>query len=605
MTLEILYTLAVVASSVALFVSERLRLDVVALLGLFALVLGGILPFEEAVAGFSSPLVLMIAGLFIVGAGLTETGVADWLGGRLVRLAGEGEVRLIVVVMGITALVSAFMSSTGTVAILLPVVGTVAQRQGIPLSRVLLPLAFAAHLGSPLTLVATPPNLVASEALVGAGRDPLRFFSMTPVGLVLVVLGIAYMALVGRRHLPNRATGPSRAPLSHRDLIEAYGIERNLHTLRTPPTSPLVGKTLGDANLRASLGVDVVGIDAAAGGNGRYRPVVPHLPFTGSEVLRVHASPEAVQAAAAEWGLEPVERRDSLELPPNESLVEVVLPRRSALVGKSLKEIRFRDRYRATVLGIRRGAKGEPARVGNDEPLEVGDMLLLKGRRKHLRNLRDERRDLVIIAAPDGPLDQGLRRRPAVFALGITLAMLVVMAFGWLPNAVAVMLAAIALVLAKAVRPADAYQAVNWESVVLVAGMLPLATALERTGATALMVEGAARLMEGASPYWVLFVLVVATSTLGQFVSNTATAVLMAPLAVEMAAALELSPEPLVAGMAVATAASFSTPIASPVNSLVVGPGGYRFRDFAKVGLPLHLLVLAVAMAVVPLLFPF
>lgn len=571
MTLDIALTLAILFASIALFVSERLRLDVVALLTLLSLVLTGVLPFEEAVAGFSSPLVLMIVGLFVVGAGLTETGVADWLGSKLARLAGEGEARLIVVVMATTALLSAFMSSTGTVAILLPVVGTVAQRQGIPLSRVLMPLAFAAHLGSLLTLIATPPNLVVAETLAAAGHAPFRFFSFTPIGLVILALGVAYFYFFGRRHLPrSEGAAAPRAPLSPQDLARDYGLVDNLHSLpvhRAPPVGP------------------------------------PSIATSEAPLVRAPAA-EAVPAAVEAWALAPIDR-GILQLAPNESLVEVVLPRRSTLVGKTLRDARFRDRYRATALGIRRGAKGEPVHALQDEPLHVGDLLLLQGRRKHLRNLRDERRDLILLAAADPSVEPSLLRRPALQALAITAAMLVTMAFGLLPNALAVLSAAVALVLVKSVRPADAYLAVNWESVVLIAGMLPMATALDRSGATALLVGGMEGALGGSSPHVVLAILVTGTSVLGLVLSNTATAVLVAPLALQVAAAMGLSPEPLLAGVAVAASASFVTPIASPVNTLVVGPGGYRFVDFVKVGLPLHVLVLLAALVLVPWLFPF
>lgn len=548
---DLAYTLTVLALSIALFASDRFRLDLVALLSLLALVLGEILPFEEAVAGFSSPLVLTIVGLFVVGAGLTETGVADWLGGRLSRLAGGGETRLLLVVMLSTALFSAFMSSTGTVAILLPVVGTMAQRQGVVLSRVLLPMAFAAHLGSLLTLIATPPNLVVSEALASTGRDPFRFFSLTPIGVLFLFLGVVYVVWIGRKHLPSSGAVSPRKPLTFEDFAREYGIEK-VSVLRLPPA--------------------------------------PRFVFS---------------PGASALALEPESLPEGLAMAPDESLVEVVITRRSGLEGKTLRDARFRDRYRATVLGIRRGAKGRPVPDILDEPLHVGDLLLLKGKRRHLRNLRDERRDFVVVAAPDPPRDPELRRGPAAQALFVTLAMLVVMAFGWLPHAVAVLTAAVLLVLLNAVRPADAYQAINWESVVLIAAMLPMGTALERTGAVEILVSAVEGSFAATSPHLMLALTVVATSLLGQVISNTATAVLVAPTAARMATAMDLSPEPFLVAVAVAASAAFATPIASPVNTLVVGPGGYRFRDFLKLGLPLHLIALLVAVLVVPLLFPF
>lgn len=611
MTADVVLTLCILAASIALFVSERLRLDVVALLVLLSLVLTGILPLNDAIAGFSNPVVLMITGLFVIGAGLTETGVADWMGGRLARFAGEGETRLMVVVMLATSMLSAFMSSTGTVAILLPVVGTLAQRRGIPLSKVLLPLAFAAHFGSLLTLIATPPNLVVSDALVTAGREPFRFFSFTPIGLVILAIGMGYFALVGRRLLPGGEGGmlAPMLPLSAEEFAKDYGVGATLHTLAVPEGSRLVGRTLGETNLRASHHVNVVGISSPSPSGPRARAVVPRMAFGAGDVLRVQGDDEAVATVAREWELEEVADRGALALPVDESLVEVVLTRRSALLGKTLKEARFRDRYRATVLAVRRGQRdvvvGAATPALREEALQPGDMLLLKGRRKHLRNLRDERRDFIMVAVPDMPVLERIRPGPAAIALGITLAMLVVMAFGWLPNALAVLLAAVAMVLTNCVRAADAYKAVNWESVVLIAGMLPLATALDKTGATQMLVAGMETTFAGASPYIILSALMGATAILGLVVSNTATAVLVAPVAVRMAEALGLSPEPLLMGVAVAASAAFATPIASPVNTLVVGPGGYRFADFVKVGVPLTIVVLLAGILVVPMLFPF
>lgn len=611
MTVDVVLTLCILAGSIALFVSERLRLDVVALLVLLSLVLTGVLPFNDAVAGFSNPVVLMITGLFVIGAGLTETGVADWLGGRLARFAGRGEGSLIVTVMIATSLLSAFMSSTGTVAILLPVVGTLAQRRGIALSKVFLPLAFAAHLGSLLTLIATPPNLVVSDALREAGREPFRFFSFTPIGITILVVGLGFFLLIGRRLLPAGEGGVLAPvqPLLDEEFVQDYGIGATLHTLVVREGSRLVGKTLGEANLRASHHVNVVGISTPSPSGPVARAVVPKMAFGTGDVLRVQGPDEAVAAVAAEWELEEIADRRALALPADESLVEVVLTRRSTLVGKTLKEARFRDRYRSTVLAVRRGAKeilvGAATPALREEPLQPGDMLLLKGRRKHLRNLRDERRDFLIVAAPDMPVPDRLQPGPALVALGITLAMLIVMAFGWLPNALTVLLAAVAMVLTNCVRPADAYRAVNWESVVLIAGMLPLATALDTTGATKMLVAAMERTFSGASPYVILSALMAATAALGLVVSNTATAVLVAPVAVRMAAALDLAPEPLLMGVAIAASAAFATPIASPVNTLVVGPGGYRFADFVKVGLPLTILVLVAGALVVPLFFPF
>ncbi|WP_437315538.1 SLC13 family permease [Sorangium sp. So ce385] len=612
MTSEAIVALVILGLAIALFVSDRMRLDVVAMTSLLALTISGVATVPEALAGFSNPAVLMIAGLFIVGAALTDTGVADWLGQRLERFAGGGEAQVTVAVMGATALVSAFMSSTGTVAILLPVVSTLALRRGIAPARLFMPVAFAAHLGSNLTLISTPPNLLVSEALREAGRAPFRFFSFTAPGLVALAVGVAYMAAIGRRALPSkgdRAEAGAPRSLSLDDLSMEYGLGSALRAARVAPGSRLAGLTLGEANLRADFGVTVVGI-ARPGPHGlEAQRVVPQTVFAAGDELRMLGSDAAIAALADRFGLEALSARPVFALPPEESLAEVVLPRRSGLTGKTLREARFRDRYRASVLSIRRGDGWLPVFHATPElrdlKLRAGDTLLVKGRLKHLKNLRDERRDLVLVAEPDARGDVLVDRARAAFALCITLGMLVCMAFGWLPNVIAVLLAALLLVLAQCVRPVDAYRAVNWESVVLIAGMVPLAAALERTGAMGAVVSAAEGLLAGARPTVVLGALVLFTSTIGMVLSNTATAVLMAPIAVRLAGALGLAPEPLLIGVAFASSAAFATPIASPVNILVMGPGGYQFKDFTRVGLPLQLLVLATTLIVVPLVWPF
>lgn len=606
MTIELAITLAVLVAAIALFIVDRLRVDVVALMALLALAVTGVASPTVALAGFSNPAVVMIAGLFVVGAAITHTGLAAWLGSRLDGLAGDSERRVILVVVTATALLSAFMSSTGTVALLLPVVGTIAARRGLAPGVLLMPLAFAAHLGSNLTLISTPPNLVVSDALREASGAPFRFFDFSVPGLAVFAVGVAYLVLVGPRLLPRGRGQDERCPaLSTRALAAEYGLADALSTVRVAPGSPLVGKTLGEADLRAAHGITVVGITRAR----HALRVVPRASFEAGDELLVLGGPEALATLAVELGAERIDRPPSFVLPPEESLVEVVLPRRSRLIGRTLREARFRDRYRANILGLRRlegGAQQCHTDAGlRDLTLRAGDILLLKGRRRYLQNLHDERADMVLIAEPEVAPGVLLDRRRAVGAAAITLAMLVVMAFGWLPNVFAVLLAAVSLVLVGAVRPVDVYRSINWESVVLIACMIPLATTLEDTGGTALAVRAIEQHLAGASPRVLLALLVVVTSALGMVLSNTTTAVLLAPIAVRLGAAFGIAPEPLLMAVAFAASAAFATPIASPVNVLVMAPGGYRFTDFTRVGLPLQLLALATAVLVIPLVWPF
>lgn len=599
-------TALILALTVALFISDRLRLDLVAALSLLALACTGVASVPEALAGFSNPAVVMIAGLFVVGAALSGTGIADWLGERLEARAGQGEARVIVSVMLVTALLSAFMSSTGTVAILLPVVGTIAQRRGIAPSRLLLPLAFGAHLGSNLTLIATPPNLLVSDALRAAGHEPFRFFSFFVPGACIFVAGVAYMAWIGRRALPAPPeVVTSRSPLAMVDLAAEYGLNDAVTELRVEPGSPLVGRSLREANLRADYQVTLLGIRRRGRAEGC--PVVPGHVFAAGDVLLVIGDEEAVERVRDLFSLASVECPPGFPLASEESLAEVVLPRRSQLVGRTLRECKLRDTHRVSALALRRrdGMIVRDPLALRDTKLRVGDTLLVKGRLKYLRSLRSERADLVLVAEPDLRPGVLADRRGAALALAITLAMLVVMALGLLPNVIAVVLAAVLLVLAGCVRPAALYASINWESVVLIACMIPLATALETTGALASVVARVEGHLGSLAPHAVMALLVGVTSLMGMVLSNTATAVLLAPLALRLAAATGIAPEPLLIGVAFASSAAYATPIASPVNVLVMGPGGYRFADYVRVGLPLQLLVLTLTVLVVPLFWPF
>lgn len=606
MTNDALITFVILGATIALFASDRLRLDVVALLSLLALTLTGVTSVEAALSGFSSPAVLMIAGLFVVGAAITETGVADWLGRRLDRVAGTSEARVIAVVMGATALVSAFMSSTGTVAILLPIVMTMAARRGIAPGRLLMPLAFAAHLGSNLTLISTPPNLLVSDALRDAGHEPFRFFSFFVPGSVALVVGVAYMALIGRRALPKGdATEAMHRSLSQGELAAEFGLDTALTRVRVGADSGLAGRSIAESNLRAAHGVTIVGIRR----EGEPLRVLPGAVLAAGDELSVLGRDEALAALVADFAVERLAGASAFALAPEESLAEIVLPRRSRLIGRTLRALKFRDRYRANVLAVRRVEGRRPVchtEVAlRDLKLAPGDTLLVKGRRKYLRNLNEDRVNIVLVAEPDATPGVFFDRPRALGTIAITLAMLVVMAFAWLPNAVAVLLAAVTLVITQCVRPAEVYRSVNWESIVLIAGMIPLALALDTTGGAQLVVAAVERQLVGVGPTVVLALCVGVTSALGLVLSNTATAVLVAPIAVRLASAFGIAPEPLLMGVAFGASAAFATPIASPVNVLVMTPGGYRFAHFTKVGLPLQLLVLTTAVLVIPLVHPF
>ncbi len=614
MTQDIAIVFGVLVATLMLFAWDRFRLDVVALAALLALGLTGILTPRETLAGFSDPVVIMIAGLFVVGDGLFQTGVATSMGRLPSRLAGNSETKLIAVIMLMVAFLSAFISSTGTVAVMLPVVVGVARERGIRPSKLLIPLAAASLLGGMLTLIGTPPNIVVSNHLQSMGREPFGFFSFTPVGIVILIAGIAFMALAGRRLLPDRQPPDqvrSEATTTVGELVERYGLASVLFTAQITPESPLVNMTIEKAALRSRYGVTVVDIRSASTGTGAERPIIPVSILKEGDILQLQGPPKQVSELIAEQRLSllpeksPVPQdQQSAVLAGGIGLAEVLLTPRSRFIGKTLMEIGFRDRYRATVLSL--------SRLGTtvlddlrDVPLAFGDSLLVKGPWRNIQRLQNEARDMVVSGLP-AELESAtrpLKRAPA--AIAIMLGMIVLMTLNLVSPVHAVILAVLAMSLSGCVNPAGVYRAINWESVILIAAILPMATALEKTGGMELVVGALSGVMEGPGPLVVLAVMFILTSVLSQMISNTATTVLLAPIAYQLAVSIDARPEPFMMGIALAASTAFCTPIASPVNTLVLGPGGYRFTDFFKVGLLLQIIVLVLTLLLVPLLFPF
>ncbi|MBS3934213.1 MAG: SLC13 family permease [Truepera sp.] len=609
MTTEILLVFVILTVTIALFVSDRLRLDLVALLALLALTLTGLITPREAIAGFSDPVVIMLAGLFVVSAGLFQTGVADRMGKVLGRLAGHSEVRLIALVMLATATLSAFMSSTGTVAVMLPVVVSLAWNARLSPSKLLIPLSFASLLGGMLTLIGTPPNLVASNQAVAAGLPPLGFFAFTPVGLGMLAIGLAFMLLVGRHLLPSRAPAAAeetaRSVISQAELANIYQLRGSLFRVRVPPASTLVGRTLAQAAVRQRYRITVLAKQRSVNNGVQTEIAEPKTLIETNDTLFIRGYEAEVAEFIEAEGLImlPVSLGDDELLPSNLLFAEVLLTPRSRLIGKTLRDVRFYEHYGITVVAIKR--LGEPLAADTAAiPLRFGDTLLIEGSSKNLDTLKNENRDFVVVAEP---VDTGSKRRAAKrapVAIAIMLGMLLLMTLEIVPIVIATLLAAVVMVLTRCLSMEDAYRGINWESIVLIAGILPMATALDKTGGMQLIVSSLGGLAE-YGPLVMLGALFVITSAFSQVISNTATTVLVAPIALQLALALGVSPYPFLMAVAIAASTAFTTPIASPVNTLVLGPGRYRFGDFFKVGISLQLLLLVAALLLIPLFFPF
>jgi di/tricarboxylate transporter len=607
MTADIFLVFGLLLVTIILFVIGRLRMDVVALLLIIALTVTGLLTPREALAGFGDPLVILIAALFVVGEGLFRTGVAFSIGNWLVGVAGTSEVRLLVLLMVVVAVLSAFMSNTGAVAIFIPVALNLAAKLGVPVARLLLPMAYAGSLGGMLTLIGTPPNLAVSTELTRAGMEPFNFFSFTPIGLLILVVSIGFIVLLGPLLLPRERDDGSqdKGRLTLSDLVNHYQLGGTAHLFLIEPNCPLAGTTLAQALLRTRFGLTVIGLARMVSGKPVLAPALVQTEYRVGDVMFMTGTQEDVDRLTVSIpGLTriPVEEHHRGIVTREIGVAEVLLTPRSQLISHTIREARFREDHGLSVVGILR--KGEPLHEELlNTRLEFGDSLLVCGGWRQIELLQKKQDNFTVLSLPREMDEVAPYRERASWALGIVAVMLATMTFGLLPAVIAVLLAGVAMVQARCVTMEEAYRAVNWQSVVLIAGMLPMATALEKTGALDLVVEGLVGTLGDLGPVALMAGLFLLTSVFSQFISNTATAILVAPVALGAAAGMGVSPYPLLMTVALAASTAFSTPMASPVNTLVMGPGGYRFLDFVKLGVPLQLL--AISLLTVPLLFPF
>jgi di/tricarboxylate transporter len=603
---QIWFVFGLVVSAIVLFFTGRVRLDLTAILVILSLALFGIVSPAEAVAGFGNPLVMMIAGLFVVSEGLSRTGVAAWIGLKIAGLADASEIRLILLLMPVVAVLSAFMSSTGVVALFVPVVLTMAREAGIAPGRLLMPLAFASLIGGMLTLIGTPPNLAVNSALIDGGRPGFGFFDFTLIGGVILAIAMVYLLTIGRKLLPE---GDAQAPAHRRkrlhEMAEQFGIETSLHRLRVLPDSVLTGKTVGEVGLRRSYGMTVIAVERQGILLGTLNPVLINTHLNANDILIVSAPSEIIAAHRETLLLNDMGFPHGLQRRFRESfgVAEVLVAPRSPLVGKSVQQANLRERQRINVLSLRRG-DGPLALDFEHTEMQAGDILLVAGAWVDLERLSGPRRDLVLLELPEEISERTWHGNQAPWAVLITAVMLVLMVSQLTSNLVAIMLAAVAMIATRCVEMEEAYHSMNWQTLVLIAGMLPLAGALQSTGGAGLIVTGLTATFQDLGPYAILAGLFLLTSVFSQFISNTATTVLIAPIALSLAVDLNYDPAPLLMTVAIAASTAFATPVASPVNTLILVPGQYRFSDFLKVGVPLQMIALVVTVVLVPWVFP-
>lgn len=604
MTGDLALVLGLLVAAIVMFAINRPRMDAVALIMLTVLPLTGVLSMGEALAGFSDSNIVLIAALFVIGDGLVRTGVARWLGDWLIKTAGTSELRLMVLLMVVVASLGALMSSTAVTAIFIPVALRIAQSTGSSPSRLMMPISFSALISGMLTLVATAPNLVVNSELVRSGAEGFHFFSFTPFGIPVLLVGIVYMTFArrwlsaGSSHVNQRGNRPQLA-----DWIDEYKLAGREHRVRITGQSSLQGKALIDLGLREETGANLVAIERS----GRLVQPTEKTVLEVGDILLVDLFAPKTEAAELRriYGLEelPLAGAYFMDQSQEIGMAEVILPATSQLIGQSISGAAFRSRYGVSVIGLRRGTVAHEESLLN-EKLALGDTLLLIGPWKALRKLHTEAKELVLLNLPadlDDVLPVAGKAPQSLFCLALVV---VLMVGGWVPNVQAALIGCLLMGALGCVDLNSAYRSIDWKTIVLIVGMLPFSVALQRTGGVDLVADGLMVVIGGAGTYVVLASLFIITALLGLFISNTATAVLMAPVALAIAKDLDASPYPFAMIVALAASTAFMTPVSSPVNTLVAGPGNYTFGDFVRVGTPFALVVLVISVALVPWLLP-
>lgn len=600
--MEIVLVLIIVVIAVALFVSERYPSALVAMMVLAVLMLVALLQpllpwikagrwitLEEGVSGFSNPATIVVAAMFVLSAGLQSTGAITWLGPWLARTA-RYPLLLAFGMMAVVALVSAFINNTAAVAIFLPIVLTACARSGMAPSRLLIPLSYASQFGGVCTLIGTSTNLLVSSISERNGHGAFHLFEFAPLGLILAVAGLAYLLLFSRWLLPER---PSR------NLVQSYQVADYVAELRVTAASGLVGRTVEESQIGQTSGIRLL----AALRQGQPVWPTPEKQLQPGDLLLVQAHAADLMALRTKWNLESEHefRFAGNALRDQEMrLAEAVVAPRSWLIGQTLAEVDFHRRFSCMVLGVQSGDTVVSERLDTLR-LKFGDALLLLGPREEVARLRGDPGFLML----DRVDEPALRRSKIPLALGIFATVVVLAAFNVVPILASAIFGCVALVATRCLSIEDACEAIDWRVIFLLAGALPLGLALEKSGAAAVIAQGTVALTSPFGPWATLAVVYLLTAVLTEFMSNSATAVLLAPVALAVAASLGVDSRPLLMAVCFAASTSFCTPVGYQTNAMVQHPGGYRFVDYLKVGLPLNVLFWLISVWFIPKFWPF
>ena len=617
-------TLIILLVSAILFVSGKVRSDLVAICALLALLLSNVLTPAEGLAGFSNTTVIMMVGLFIVGGGIFQTGLAKMIGSKVMILAGNSPIRLFLLVMIVTAAIGMFVSNTGTVALMLPIVVSMAAAAGTSSRRLLMPLAFASSMGGMMTLIGTPPNLIVSDTLATNGYDRLGFFEFMPVGLITLAVGILVLLPLTKMFLtPKEKSKDKKANRkSLKELVNEYGITENLFRVQVKnEKSKAIGKTVADLDIYKHYGINVLELRRSAGQNRFVRTVnqqlaSPDQVLKEDDVLYLSGEAEGIQKFVKDYSLRLLDRKtDEMDNgAPNASLdffdigvAEILIMQSSSMINHTIAEVGFRSKFGVNILGIRRHKQYILQDLAVQK-IHEGDILLVQGAWKDIARLKNESDSWVVLGEPLQEASKVTLDYKAPVAALIMSGMIAAMVVDSIPvePVTAVLVAAVLMVVTGCVRSMEAaYQTINWQTIVLFAAMMPMSTALEKTGVSDLLTNGLVNGLGVTSPLLLLGIVYAATSVMTIFISNTVTAMLMAPIALQCAVGIGVSPVPFMFAVTVAASMCFASPFSTPPNALVMNAGQYTFMDYIKVGLPLQVIMGVVMVFVLPLLFPF
>tara|TARA_R110001632_G_scaffold89156_3_gene192349 strand:+ start:16908 stop:18737 length:1830 start_codon:yes stop_codon:yes gene_type:complete len=602
--------------TIGLFIWGKYSPDVVALISMLSLFLFGILNLNETLSGFSNPTVIMIASLFIIGEGLSQTGWTALAGKKLIELAGKSISKLLIIITLGSGVLSGFVSNTGTVATLLPATISSAWSIGTMPSKILIPMAFGSNTGGLLTLTGTPPNIIANNALIEAGYEGFSFFEFSLIGLPLLLIAILYFRFFGHKLLPKNKTNnkPINIDSTLHEWIEAYKIENNYYRLRIRSISPLINTKISEWDLENTYKVHLIRLKRRH--PNRFKGTQPYIEFPENttelryhDIITVKGNTEDINKLMITFrlGLLPIESVKN-ELRTNlinqeVGMSEVLITPKSFLVGR---EIKIHDYFKRFGLQLLAASRYQKPYLEDVITVNTGDSFIIRGPWKNIEELNNQHKNIVVCGRPEAMLKDVDELTPKSFiALGALVLMIVLLILKIVPGAIAALISAGIVLLTGCVPFAKAYKTISWTSVIMIAAMIPMGLAIQKTGTAALISNSIISVLGKENPILLLGGIFLLTTTFSQFINNSATAVLMAPIVLLAATSLQISPEPLLITIAISASTAFLTPIGTTTNAMVMISGGYKFSDYFKVGFPLLILFLITTLILVPIIWPF